>query len=110
MTSSSFITAGSLHSCKTAFERLEQSVSHSDKIAFQSTEIEDVWQAARSIEREQRKRQATQNLRRIEPLLHALEKYSKPLESALNGTPYLPWIWVRPWFDQLSFSNKSIFF
>ena len=82
-------------SFEAAFERLQRSVNHSDKIDFQSTTIEQVWTAARNIEKVQRKRRATQNLRRIEPLLQALEKYSKPLESALNGTPYLPWIWVR---------------
>lgn len=77
-----------------AFLKLKQSVSNNDAVVFQSTMLEDVWKAAEEIERVQRQRKSLRNLKRIEPLLHALDKYSKPVEILCNGTPYLPWIWV----------------
>jgi hypothetical protein len=77
-----------------AFRKLKQSVSSNDALVFQSTTLEDVWKAAEEIERVQRQRRSLRNLKRIEPLLRALDKYSKPVEILCNGTPYLPWIWV----------------
>jgi hypothetical protein len=79
---------------ESAFLKLKQSVSNNDALVFQSTTLEDVWKAAEEIERVQRQRKSLRNLKRIEPLLGALEKYSKPVEILCNGTPYLPWIWV----------------
>src|SRR5277367_5090572 len=79
---------------ESAFLKLKQSVSNSDALVFQSTTLEDVWKAAEEIERVQRQRKSLRNLKRIEPFLLALDKYSKPVEVLCNGTPYLPWIWV----------------
>jgi dsDNA-specific endonuclease/ATPase MutS2 len=77
-----------------AFEKLKNSISEEDKHQFASTELEDVWSAARQIESNQRKRLSAQNLRRIEPLLRGIEKYKKVIEVLCNGTPYMPYIWV----------------
>lgn len=77
-----------------AFDKLKSSVSAGDAVNFQSTSLQDVWKAARDIERLQQQRQSVRNLRRIEPLLNAIGKYSKVIEVLCNGTPYLPWIWV----------------
>lgn len=77
-----------------AFLKLKQSVSNNDALVFQSTLLEDVWKAAEEIERAQRQRKSLRNLNRIEPLLLALDRYSKPVEILCNGTPFLPWIWV----------------
>lgn len=77
-----------------AFHKLKQTISKQDAHSFQSTDLEDVWTAAREIEDAQRKRQSAQNLRRIEPFLRGIEKYSKIIEVLCNGTPYLPFIWV----------------
>lgn len=79
-----------------AFDQLKRSVSASDAVVFQSTSLQDVWKAARDIEQHQQQRQSVRNLRRIEPLLNAIGKYSKVIEVLCNGTPYLPWIWVSP--------------
>lgn len=78
-----------------AFERLKLSVSTSDAEAFQKTSLQDVLDAAQAIETEQRERRSLRNLRRIEPFLSAIEKYSGVIEVLCQGTPYLPWIWVR---------------
>jgi len=79
---------------ESAFLKLKQSVSNGDALVFQSTILEDVWKAAEEIERIQRQRKSLRNLKRIEPLLLALDRYSKPVEILCNGTPYLPWVWV----------------
>jgi hypothetical protein len=79
---------------ETAISRLKETISSSDATAFQSTTIEDVWKAAETIQEGQRQRKSLRNMRRIEPFLKALEKYSKTIEVVCNGTPYLPWIWV----------------
>ncbi|MCJ1240763.1 hypothetical protein MMC14_008767, partial [Varicellaria rhodocarpa] len=59
------------------FDKLKQSVSPHDAVSFQSTTLQDVWKAAWDIERFQRERQSVQTMRRIEPFLFAIEKYSK---------------------------------
>jgi hypothetical protein len=79
---------------ESAFLKLKQSVSSNDAMVFQSTTLEDVWKAAEEIERVQRQRKSLHNMKRIEPLLLALDKYSKPVDILCQGTPYLPWIWV----------------
>ena len=78
-----------------AFEKLKRSISDEDAHQFASTDLKDVWKAIRDIENVQRKRQSAQNMRRIEPLLRGIEKYSKVIEVLCNGTPYMPYVWVR---------------
>jgi hypothetical protein len=78
-----------------AFEKFNRSISEEDAHDFARTDLQDVWKAVRDIDNAQRKRQSAQNMRRIEPLLRGIEKYSKVIEVLCNGTPYLPFIWVR---------------
>lgn len=92
-----------------AFEKLNQTVSSDDALLFNSTTLEDVWKTAIQIQQAQRKRRSLQNLRRLEPLLQGLEKYSKAIEVICNGTPYVPWIWVRFVQIRVSFSNLLTF-
>jgi hypothetical protein len=87
-------TSDTLASVNVAFMKLKQSVDPIDAVTFQSTTLEDVWKAALAIQQRQRESKSMKNMRRIEPLLKALEKYSKSIETLCNGTPYLPWIWV----------------
>jgi hypothetical protein len=77
-----------------AFQKFRDSVTPNDAIIFQSTTLEDVWKAAEEIEGVQRHSTTMRNMKRLAPFLHALDKYSKPLEILANGTPFLPWIWV----------------
>lgn len=74
--------------------KLKQSVNPIDAVTFQSTTLEDVWKAALAIQQRQRESKSMMNMRRVEPFLKALEKYSKSIEILCNGTPYLPWIWA----------------
>ena len=87
-------TTSSLSSFETAFNSLKDSVSAKDAAAFQSTTLEEVWKAAEEIQLAQRQRKSLRNVRRVEPFLKCLEKYSKVIEVLCNGTPYLPYIWV----------------
>jgi hypothetical protein len=77
-----------------SFEKLKRSISEEDAHKFASTELKDVWTAVRDIDSKQRKRQSAQSLRRIEPLLRGIEKYTKVIEVLCNGTPYMPYVWV----------------
>jgi hypothetical protein len=95
----------SLASFDIAFMKLKQSVNPVDAVTFQSTTLEDVWKAALAIQQRQRESKSTKNMRRIEPFLRALEKYSKSIEILCNGTPYLPWIWV--WLRMHSQDNRQ---
>jgi hypothetical protein len=79
---------------KQAFDTFKASVSQIDARNFQSTTLRDVHLAAIDIEKVQRERQSVRNMKRIEPFLEGLGKYSKVIEVLCNGTPYLPWIWV----------------
>ncbi|KAF2001862.1 hypothetical protein P154DRAFT_618946 [Amniculicola lignicola CBS 123094] len=76
------------------FEKTVNKLSKDDCRDFSSTELQDVWKAAREIEQQLAARQCLRNVRRIEPLLNGLETYSKVIEVLCNGTPYLPWIWA----------------
>jgi hypothetical protein len=87
-----------------SFNKLKRSITDEDAHNFASTELNDVWKAVREIDNAQRQRQSAQNLRRIEPLLKGIEKYTKIIEVLCNGTPYLPYVWV----SSLSLSPQQI--
>lgn len=78
-----------------ACERFQKEISSEQVDLIQSTsKLEDVRDAVRKIERHLAATQRLRNFGRILPFLDSLEKYSKALEVACNGTDYLPWIWV----------------
>lgn len=78
-----------------AFGRLKDQVSEDDGRLFASTTMKDVRDTAVQIERHLEERRSLRGFRRMEPFLAGLEQYSKVVEVLCNGTPYLPWIWVR---------------
>ncbi|KAL8722712.1 MAG: hypothetical protein Q9181_007432, partial [Wetmoreana brouardii] len=77
-----------------AFERLRETVSKDDARAFASSKMEDVWAAAKDIERQLERRRSLRGFRRIQPFLTGVEQYSRVIEVACNQTPYLPFIWA----------------
>jgi hypothetical protein len=77
-----------------AFEKLKRSISEEDADTFASTELRDVRAAVREIDNIQRKRESSQNMRRIDPFLRGIERYSKVIEVLCNGTPFLSYLWV----------------
>ncbi|KAF2493309.1 hypothetical protein BU16DRAFT_563472 [Lophium mytilinum] len=82
---------------QSAFQGFESTVKKSsanDVHVFGTTGLQDVRDAAKDIERQLAARQCLRNMKRIQPLLDGLEKYSKVVEVLCNGTPYLPWIWA----------------
>lgn len=83
-----------LASIQTAFETFQRTVTKDDARQFQSTELKDVWAAAKIVENRLAAKQQSRNLRKIRPFLDGLEHYSKAVEVLCNGTPFLPWIWV----------------
>jgi hypothetical protein len=72
---------------------------------FASTKLKDVWSAVREIDSKQRKRQSAQNLRRVDPLLRGIENYAKVVDVLCNGTPFMPYAWVRT--HSVSFENVA---
>jgi hypothetical protein len=82
---------------KDAFDKLEQTINvdhPADARDFYNTTLQDVRTAAKQIEQELAARQCLRNMRRIEPFLAGLERYSKVVDVLCNGTVYLPWIWA----------------
>jgi hypothetical protein len=77
-----------------SYDKFVRSFSDDDVHDFAATKLEHVWKAVREIDVAQRKRQSAQNLRRIEPLLKVIEKYSRLFEAFHKETHYLPLIWV----------------
>ncbi|KAK8112151.1 uncharacterized protein PG998_008608 [Apiospora kogelbergensis] len=74
-----------------ACERFQKEISSEQVDLIQSTsKLEDVRDAVRKIERHLAATQRLRNFGRILPFLDSLEKYSKALEVACNGTDYLP--------------------
>jgi hypothetical protein len=76
------------------FENFRGSLALEHRHTFESTELQDVWDAVQDTQTSQRKRHSAQNLRRIEPLLTGLNSYAAVVEVLCNGTPYLSFIWV----------------
>ncbi|KAF4635072.1 hypothetical protein G7Y89_g3030 [Cudoniella acicularis] len=76
------------------FKRLEETVNFDDKREFQLTTLQDVREAARQIERGLGDRGCLRNMKRLQPFLNGLDRYSTIIEILCNGTPYLPYIWA----------------
>ena len=93
-------TPVSLQACliiRHAFEEFEGMVNAynpSHAANFNSITLEDVYNSCRALEKEMAARQCLRNMRRINPFLQSLEKYSKVVDVLCNGTDYLPWIWA----------------
>jgi uncharacterized FlgJ-related protein len=77
-----------------SFEKTVQRYSRTDDREFRNTELRDVRDAAKQVERQLAARQCMRNMKRLEPFLNGLEAYSKVIEVLCNGTPFLSWIWV----------------
>ena len=84
-----------LESFNNAFERLRATINPEDARTFASTTMQDVWNAARRIERQLEAKRSLRNFNRIQKFLAGIEQYSKIVEVLCNPTPYLPFIWVQ---------------
>lgn len=79
---------------RNAFSEFEKTISPSDCKALENTTLESVQQAALDVENLLASRKSLRNLRRLQPLFDGLAHYSKAIEVACNGTPYMPWLWA----------------
>lgn len=85
-----------------SFRRFRDTVSKDDARQFENTELKHVWDAAKEVEKQLAAKGDCRALRRIHPFLTGLGTYSEALGVLCNGTPYLPWIWVRDCYAELS--------
>lgn len=88
------MAASQLATFESAFARLRDAVKPHHVVEFQDTKLQDVWEAAKEIQRIQRQRRSLRNMGRLKPFLQGLEKYSKCIDTLCNGTPFLPWVWA----------------
>lgn len=86
-------TSPALAKIDDAFTRFKATVSTSDAREFQHTDLKDVRDAARDIERRLAAKGECRALIRLNPLFKGLDHYSEAIGVLCNGTPYLPWIW-----------------
>ena len=77
-----------------SFRRFKHSVYASDVYEFSRTDLREVRDAAREIEKQLAAKGENRALRRLEPFLTGLGHYSEAMSVLCNGTPYLPWVWV----------------
>ncbi|ORY00158.1 hypothetical protein BCR34DRAFT_606363 [Clohesyomyces aquaticus] len=87
-------SAQALHTIQTAFDRFAATVTPEDRDEFTRTELKDVRNAALRIEAQLASRRSLCNMRRLQPFLAGLERYSKAIDVLCNGTPFLPWAWA----------------
>ncbi|KAL9612221.1 MAG: hypothetical protein Q9167_003170 [Letrouitia subvulpina] len=71
-----------------AFQRLKDSVTPDDARLFQNTQMQDVWSAARALERQLEDRGSLIAFRRMEPFLLGLEQYAKVIEPLKTTTTF----------------------
>ncbi|KAL8366864.1 hypothetical protein RB595_005026 [Gaeumannomyces hyphopodioides] len=79
---------------KKAYDDLKKSLDPTHSRDFQSIDLANVRKAATELEEQLAARQSLRNLRRLAPLLDALERYSNAAESLCRGTPYLKLLWA----------------
>ncbi|KAK7960375.1 Vegetative incompatibility protein HET-E-1 [Apiospora saccharicola] len=80
---------------KRACDQFRKEISSDEEDRILSTaSLDDVKLAIGQIERQLAATQRLRNLGRIMPFIDALERFSKALEVACNGTDFLPWIWA----------------
>ncbi|KAI1322466.1 hypothetical protein F5Y16DRAFT_39333 [Xylariaceae sp. FL0255] len=78
-----------------ACERFQKELSPQDSEVIQSNiSLDDVKISIQQIERQLAARRALRHLQRLTPFIDAIDRYSKAIEVAANGTPYLPWLWA----------------
>jgi hypothetical protein len=77
-----------------ALDDLKRGVDEEHERLFQNTSAKDVWDLARKIEDEQRKRGRTRNMARIEPFLRSLESYAAVVDTFCRGFSPMAWVWV----------------
>ncbi|KAF0325303.1 hypothetical protein GQ607_007337 [Colletotrichum asianum] len=77
-----------------AFKRFEGAIYPDDAKYFRDLSLEDVWKAARGVEREQSERRALRNTRRLEPFFEALKTLGVILGPLCQGVPFLCFAWI----------------
>lgn len=75
------------------FTRFEARIHEADARDFRNARLQDIYNAAQVIERDQEQRQCMRNLRRIEPLLETLKKLASVLEADCAKTR-IGYLWV----------------
>jgi len=85
-----------------ALQKFELILHKPDLTAFKETPLEAVYEAARSIERDQNHRNSLRNLRRIEPLLEGLRLLGQAIDIICPGFLCVNHLWVWPQiFDEV---------
>ncbi|KAL9072734.1 MAG: hypothetical protein Q9157_004994 [Trypethelium eluteriae] len=96
-----------------AFDRIKTTVSEQDARQFQSTTLKDVRDAAIDLEARLGERKSLRNMRRIQPFLDGLDRYSSAVEVLCNGPSeigfgaYKDIAQTLPRFDRLSATFKA---
>ncbi len=78
-----------------ALNDFKASIDTNDAKDFDKSTVQDVWDTARNIERQQVERAQLQNMRRIEPFLQSLEGYASVMDTFCQGFSPMAWVWVR---------------
>lgn len=77
-----------------ALDDLKQNISLEDGRTFENSNLQEVWNLVRQVQREQIERDRLQNVRRIEPVLRLLETYAGVMDTFCQGFSPMAWVWV----------------
>jgi len=80
-----------------ALHRFQAGLTDEELSQFKFTTIDDVWDAARYLQREQSSRFSMRNMGRLAPFINGLSRYSSVIEVFVQAKPdIMAFIWVGP--------------
>jgi len=107
MAAASRIASQPRFTMQNAVDHFQESVTPNEAENFQSTTLEDVQAAALKLDRTLAEAGDRRNLRRLEVFFKGLKKFTEAGHSLYDGTPFLPWSWVRKEIRALA--GRSVF-
>lgn len=87
-------------SFRRAIDKFTKELSAKHKADFADTNLEDVYDAIKSIQERRGSDQSLRHMRRMQAFLEAMDQYRKVIEAFLNCTPFMGYVWVGALHDQ----------
>ena len=90
-----------------ALDKFIKGLTINQRQEFPICTLEDVHQTIMTIQEKRGSQKAMRNMSRIQAFLEALDQYGKVMETFLNCTPFLGYIWVCPYNEASSLEKAN---